>query len=65
MHRTGRHLVPLDPGAPLPFEIDRLSEVGDVDASAALSRLGALDVSVRGRPVVELLADAYRALIPD
>lgn len=56
---------PLIPGAPLPFEIDRLSEVGDVDASAALTRLGPLDVSVRGRPVVELVADAYRALISD
>jgi hypothetical protein len=56
---------PLIPGAPLPFEVDRLGEVGDADASAALTRLGSLDVEVRGRPVVELLAEAYRALVAD
>lgn len=56
---------PLIPGAPLPFEADPVGEVGDADASAALTRLGPLDVQVRGQPVVELLPAAYRALVAD
>ena len=56
---------PLVPGVPLPFETDELGELGDVDPSATLARLGPLDVEIRGRPVVELLADAYRALNAD
>jgi hypothetical protein len=56
---------PLIAGAPLPFEVDEFGGAGDVDASATLTRLGPLDVEIRGRPVVELLADAYRALISD
>ncbi len=56
---------PLIPGTPLPFEVDPVGEVGDADASAALTRLGPLDVEVRGRPVVDLLPEAYRALVAD
>ena len=42
-----------------------MGEVGEVEASAARARLGPLDGSVRGRPVVERVADAYRALVAD
>jgi uncharacterized Zn finger protein len=53
---------PLTPGAPLPFESGELGGLADPDGSATLTRLGPLDVEVRGRPVVDLLAAAYIAL---
>lgn len=54
---------PLVPGAPLPFEAGPLEAPTDADPSATLVRLGPLDVEVRGRPVPELLAAAYAAIV--
>jgi hypothetical protein len=53
---------PLVPGAPLPVDGGRADPWGDADPSAVLLRLGPLDVTVRGRHVVDLLAPAYTAL---
>jgi hypothetical protein len=54
---------PLVPGAPLPVDPGRGDPWGEPSASATLTRLGPLDVEVRGRPVADLLAPAYEALV--
>ncbi|MFV0308759.1 MAG: SWIM zinc finger family protein [Desertimonas sp.] len=52
---------PLKPGAPLPLDVEEFAAPPPTDAAASLTRLGPLDVEVRGRPVAELLAAAYEA----
>jgi hypothetical protein len=54
---------PLVPGAPLPNAPELPDTWPDVDPAAALTRLGPLDVAVRGRGVVDLLADAYQVMV--
>jgi hypothetical protein len=56
---------PLSPGAPLPVEGSGSEPWLDGDATAALARLGPLDVDVHGRPVTDVLAPAYLALVED
>lgn len=56
---------PLVPGAPLPVDSGRGDPWTEADGSGALTRLGPLDVDVRGRPVVELLAPAYETVVGD
>ena len=54
---------PLVPGAPLPVATASRNEGVTADPTAALTRLGPLDVAVRGRPVAELFPAAYLALV--
>jgi uncharacterized Zn finger protein len=54
---------PLVPGAPLPVATASRNEGVAADPTAALTRLGPLDVAVRGRPVTELFPAAYLALV--
>ena len=54
---------PLVPGAPLPADAGLGDPWLDVDPSAALTRLGSLDVEVRSRLVTHLLTPAYEALL--
>lgn len=54
---------PLVPGAPLPTSPLLRDPWCDVDPAAALTRLGPLDVEVRGRPVTDLFIAAYEVLV--
>ena len=54
---------PLIPGATLPAGVHRGDAWVEVHATGALTRLGPLDAQVRGRPVTELLAEVYRAVV--
>ncbi len=56
---------PLVPGAPLPVEAAPRSAGITADPTAALARLGPLDVEVRGHPLTERLAAAFVALVED
>lgn len=53
---------PLVPGAPLPADQAPVEKWAISDPSAALTRLGPLDVQIRSRPVTDYLAAAYTAL---
>jgi len=54
---------PLVPGALLPVDAGLGDPWAEIDPSAALTRLGPLDVEVRSRAVTDLLAPAYEALV--
>jgi hypothetical protein len=54
---------PLTAGAPLPSPPPVHDGWSDVDPGAGLTRLGPLDVSVRGRPAGDLLLPAYEVLV--
>lgn len=56
---------PLVPEAPLPIDDARRDTWAAPDSTAALTRLGPLDITVRDQPVTSLLAVAYDAIIAD
>ncbi len=51
------------PGAPLPIDTGLGDPWADVDASATLTRLGPIEVEVRGHHVTTLLTPAYEAFV--
>jgi hypothetical protein len=54
---------PLVPGAPLPVGPGRGDPWSELSASAALARLGPLEVEVHGHRVTDYLGPAYEALV--